>query len=72
MIFFGQWNIPFGVPKSSPLTVVVGTPIEAPVRTTVHQAEENSKNAIKNNDTKIFDKNDDENKSLPYGKETLT
>lgn len=34
MIFFGQWGIPFGVPKSRPLTVVVGTPLEVPVRQT--------------------------------------
>jgi hypothetical protein len=34
MVFFGQWGLPFGVPKSRPLTVVVGTPIEAPKRKT--------------------------------------
>lgn len=34
MIFFGQWGIPFGVPKSRPLTVVVGTPLEVPVKQT--------------------------------------
>jgi hypothetical protein len=32
MVFFGQWGMPFGVPKSRPLTVVVGTPLEAPKR----------------------------------------
>ena len=34
MVFFGQWGLPFGVPKSRPLTVVVGTPIEGPKRKT--------------------------------------
>jgi hypothetical protein len=34
MVFFGQWGMPFGVPKSRPLTVVVGTPLEAPKRGT--------------------------------------
>ena len=32
MVFFGQWGLPFGVPKSRPLTVVVGSPLEVPRR----------------------------------------
>ena len=32
MIFFGQWGLPFGVPKARPLTVVVGSPVEVPPR----------------------------------------
>ena len=32
MVFFGQWGLPFGVPKSRPLTVVVGSPLEVPMR----------------------------------------
>ena len=47
MVFFGQWNIPFGVPKSSPLTVVVGTPIEVPTPTPGNWAAKGSDSSVR-------------------------